>query len=67
MRKDQCLFCFSRKCNHRVISSDDKGKSYDEISCRRHRGDLYRHADENYKGMKTYMETTGSYCRGDKI
>jgi len=50
-----------------VISSDDKGKSYDEISCRRHRGDLYRHADENYKGMKTYMETTGRYCRGDKI
>ena len=67
MRKDQCLFCFSRKCNHRVISSDDKGKAYDEISCRRHREDLYRHADENYKGMKTYMETTGSYCRGDKI
>ena len=67
MRKDQCLFCYSRKCNHRVISSDDKGKSYDEISCWRHREDLYRHANENYKPMKTYMETTGSYCRGGKI
>ena len=67
MRKNQCLFCSTRKCNHRVVSSDDKGKSYDEISCRRHRKDLLRHSDENYKGMKIYMETTGSYCRGDEV
>lgn len=67
MRKDQCLFCSSRKCNHRVVSSDDQGKTLDEISCSRHKLHLYTYADENYKGMKIYMETTGSYCRGDKI
>lgn len=67
MRKDKCLFCSSRKCNHKMISNDDKGKSYDEISCRRHRNDLLRHADENYKGIKIYMETTGSYCKGDEV
>lgn len=64
-RKDECLFCRSRRCNNRVISSVDNGETYDEIACSRHRRDLDNHADRTYTGMKIYMETTGAYKRGE--
>lgn len=71
MRKDKCLFCSSRKCNHRVVSGETKtftgSRAYDEIACRRHVTELYKHADLNYKYMKIYMQTTGRYCRGDEV
>ncbi len=71
MRKDECLFCSSRRCTHRVVSSDIKdfpwSREYDEIACRKHMRDLYKHADLNCKGTKIYMETTGRYCRGDEV
>ena len=50
----------------RIVSSD---KSYDEISCMRHKEKLREHA---YKSIPkdtelTYKETTGSQQRGEEI
>lgn len=66
MRKDKCLFCGSRACKVRIVSSD---KSYDEISCMRHKEKLREHAYKSIpKDMElTYKETTGSQQRGEEI
>lgn len=62
-RRDECIVCNSRKCNHRVFSV---GLSYDEIACQRHTTELYEHA-ANVSGMKCYFETTGAVKRGEKV
>lgn len=65
-RKDQCFCCSSRKCKHRVISTSDNGKSYDQIACDKHWKFLLRHAERCYDGKVTYMETTGRFTRGER-
>lgn len=63
-RKDECFYCSSRKCQFRVISSSDKGKTYDQIACTKHYKFLVRHAERSYEGKVTHMETTGRFTRG---
>lgn len=66
-RKDECIVCNSRKCNHRIFSVNG-GWSYDEIACQRHSVELYEHAAAaNVSGMKCCFETTGTVKRGEKF
>ena len=68
MRKDQCLFCKSRKCNTRIVSSEDNGKTYDEVACTRHSADLHKHSDVSApKVMKLFISSTGALKRGEDI
>jgi hypothetical protein len=64
-RKDECLFCTIRSCYERVVSSDDAGKTYDEISCPTHLKDLHKHSDLQAPGiMKYFISSTGKLKRG---
>jgi hypothetical protein len=67
-RKDECLVCGVRNCNHRVFSVHSYGCVfvYDEIACQSHSAELYKNAD-SYQGLKCYFETTGIVKRGDKF
>ena len=68
MRKNQCLFCTSRKCNTRIVSTEDNGKTYDEVSCSRHSADLDKHSDDVApKVMKLFISSTGPVQRGEDI
>jgi hypothetical protein len=59
-RKDTCLFCNSRKCYERVVSSKDSGQTYDEVACYKHIKDLHKHSDEIApKVMKWFISSTG--------
>ena len=63
-RKDECLFCTSRSCYERVVSSDN-GQTYDEISCQDHIKDLHKHSDDAAPGvMKHFISSTGRMQRG---
>lgn len=63
MRKDQCLFCASRKCYHRIVTID---YGYDEIVCSRHIKELEQHADETLNGkLRCNIESTGQVKRGE--
>ena len=65
-RKDECLFCSSRSCHERVVSSRDNGKTYDEIACRNHVKELYKHSDEVApKVMKYFITSTSRLKRGE--
>lgn len=65
-RKDECLFCTSRSCFDRVVSSEDDGNAYDEIACMDHIQDLYKHSDKTVPGvMKIFASSTGQVKRGD--
>lgn len=67
MRKDQCLFCTSRRCFTRIVSVDDM-EIYDEIACRRHASELHKHSDEKApKVPKLFMSSTGCFKRGESI
>lgn len=52
---NECLFCGSRFCYERVVSSQDNGKIYDEVACRSHVKDLHRHSDETAKGVMKFF------------
>ena len=68
MRKNQCLFCTSVKCNSRIVSTKDNGKTYDEVACSKHSSQLDKHSDEVApKVMKLFISGTGTYKRGDDI
>lgn len=68
MRKNQCLFCTSRKCNTRIVSTDDNGKTYDEVACCKHSADLHKHSDTVApKVMKLFMSSTGVLKKGEDI
>jgi len=68
MRKNQCLFCTSRKCNNRVVSLNDNGATYDEVACGRHGEELYKHSDKVAPGvMKQFIDSTGNERRGDPV
>jgi len=68
MRKNQCLFCTSRKCGTRIVSTEDNGKTYDEVACDRHSADLHKHSDiVAPKVMKLFMSSTGVLKRGEDI
>lgn len=65
MRRDQCRFCTSRVCNHRIVSMDSR-RPWDEIACRRHSKELYDLADLEIPGVyRMHSETTGTYQRGE--
>jgi ribosomal protein S18 len=67
-RKDECLFCTSRSCYERVVSSEDGGQIYDEIACPRHQNELYKHSDEKApKIMKHFISSTGKLRRGEPV
>lgn len=64
-RKDECLFCGSRSCYDRIVSADD-GKTYDEIACREHSLDLYKHYRETAPlVLKYFISSTGKLKRGE--
>ena len=68
MKKDQCLFCHSKACYSRIVSSEDNGATYDEIACRKHALDLDKHSDDKApKVMKLFISSTGKLKRGDDI
>lgn len=68
MRKDQCLFCTSRNCYTRIVSSDDNGATYDEVACSRHSDALYSHSDKIAPGvMKLFISGIGREKRGAEI
>jgi hypothetical protein len=68
MRKDQCLFCTNRRCYSRIVSSQDNGKTYDEVACDKHSHQLDIHSDETaQKVVKLFISGTGTYKRGDDI
>jgi len=65
-RKDECLFCTSRSCYERVVSSQDKAQLYDEVACNKHIKDLHKHSDEIApKIIKYFNSSTGKQKRGD--
>lgn len=66
--KDECLFCTSRSCFERIVSSDDNGKTYDEIACRNHIKELHKHSDETApKVMKYFISSTSKLKRGKEF
>jgi hypothetical protein len=65
-RKDECLFCSSRSCKERIVTSTDKGKAYDEIACIKYVKDLYAHSDKTVPGTeRIFRSSTGNQRRGD--
>ncbi|HEY5586671.1 MAG TPA: hypothetical protein VIK78_19555 [Ruminiclostridium sp.] len=67
-RKDECLFCKSRKCYTRVVSTTDNGKIYDELACSKHICDVEKDSDKKApKVMKLFMSGTGRMKRGEDI
>ena len=65
-RKDECLFCTSRKCGERVVSVDDEEEHYDEIACTKHMKDLHKHSDVKAPGIvKIFSSSTGRQVRND--
>jgi hypothetical protein len=64
-RKDTCLFCNSRSCYERVLSTDG-GQTYDEIACHDHIQCLYKHSDKAAPNvMKCFISSTGKHKRGE--
>lgn len=56
-RKDECFMCSSRRCYFRVTCFDH---GFDEVACRKHRDDLYKHSDVALPGIvKTFTTSTG--------
>ena len=66
-RKDECLFCSSRSCYERVVSSYDNGKTYDEIACRNHVKELYKHSDEVAPKVMKYFITSTSRLKRREV
>lgn len=61
-RKNECLFCTSRKCRDRIYSKD---LSYDEVACDKHANRLYDHAGLTAPGvLKRFISSTGPLSRG---
>jgi hypothetical protein len=54
-RRDECIACTSRSCYERVWTDDG---SYDEVSCRRHINDLFRHSDRTIPGVMRHFATS---------
>ena len=68
MRKDQCLFCNSRKCNTRIVSTTDNVITYDEVACNKHILLLEKNADQAVpKVIKLYQSRTSKLKRGAEI
>ena len=68
MRKNQCLFCTSRKCSTRIVSTEDNGKIYDEVACNKHSAQLHSHSDKFApKIAKLFISSTGYLKRGVDI
>lgn len=68
-RKDECLFCGSRKCYTRVVRLENP--RYDEIACDKHSNDLYTHSDTTLgKGngiYRHYISGSARHKRGERI
>lgn len=60
-RKNECLVCDRRSCYERVVSSDDGGKTYDEVACDNHIKELHKKAPKIYKH---FISSTGKQSRG---
>jgi len=62
----QCYKCRSSKCYDRVVSSEDNGKTFDEVACSKHKDELYKYSDEVApKIMKWFITSTGGVKRGE--
>ena len=62
------MFCSSRSCYERVVSSEDNGQTYDEIACYKHAKELHRHSDKKAPGvMKFFISSTGKQRRGEEV
>ena len=66
-RKDECLFCSSRKCSTRIYRRDVP--IYDELACDKHIKELEKHAEEtlgkNNGILRHHVSGTGTYRRGE--
>ena len=68
-RKDECLFCTSRSCYHRIVRLERP--CYDEIACIVHITDGEKHSDATLgKGngiFRSYISGNSKKRRGDKF
>lgn len=66
-RPNECQFCTSRKCNHRITCVE---KGYDEVFCYRHSKQGYEASDKilgvGNGVLRTFQESTGDLRRGIK-
>lgn len=69
LRKDQCLFCKSRRCHIRIVRYEEP--KYDEVACNRHILELEKHSDEvlGYKNgvMRHHITSSGQLKRGEPM
>jgi hypothetical protein len=66
-RKDECLFCGSRKCHTRIYRRDIP--IYDEVACPKHANELEKHSDKTL-GIKNgvyrnHLSGSRTYKRGE--
>jgi predicted metal-binding protein len=69
-RKDECLFCTSRKCHTRIVRQEKP--SFDEIACDNHSKELYKFANLALGGkgsgvFRHHISSTGILKRGDDV
>ena len=66
-RKDECLFCSSRKCSTRIYRREVP--IFDELACDKHVEALEKHSNEilgkNNGIYRTHVSGTGTYKRGE--
>ena len=66
-RKDECLFCKSRKCSVRIVRTEKP--FYDEIACDKHASEMEKHADKelgiNNGIMRWHISSSGILKRGE--
>jgi len=70
-RKDECLFCNSRKCYTQIYrEADEMGPAYNEIACSKHVEELGKHSDEvlgSHNGvMRVYVSSSSRLTRNNK-
>ena len=61
-RPNQCFYpgCTSVRCSEHVFTTDDNGKAYNEVSCRKHQQAMYKDSDEKANGtMRCFSSSTG--------
>jgi hypothetical protein len=67
-RRDQCLFCTSRRCHTRIVA-DSRTLGFDEVACNRHVRELEQHADATLPKGAIRWHLTGNrpYWRGQPL
>ncbi len=67
-RKDECQFCTSRTCNHRIVREEEP--KYDEVYCCNHSDEAESEADRvlgNPGHMRSHLSGNSKYKRGEPL